>query len=157
MTFPGLGIVGTGRFGTLRRGAGATSLIAGDFGGGVSGSMRLLGGAAAWSGDRGTLSGAAGAQLIVWRKAVVSGRAGVEGLIKMPARRLIKLRRAVVWVSLCGASGEFGEDWANVCTMSCKLERIMLLEALSGIHTFVGNHVTVSQICLALISHIQIW
>jgi hypothetical protein len=53
-------------------------------------------------------------------------------------------------------SGEHGFGFCSAWAMSCRLDKIMSVDELLGIATFVGNHVTVSHTHTSRVSQIQI-
>jgi hypothetical protein len=65
-------------------------------------------------------------------------------------------RRALLWVSVRGASGDCGDGFVNSPTISLRQAAMVAVEELSGSLTLVGYQVTVSQIWVSLDSQIQI-
>jgi hypothetical protein len=69
---------------------------------------------------------------------------------------VINCSRALLWLLDWGMSGERGSRFCSAWAMSRRLAKIMSVDELLGITTFVGNHVTVSHTRTSRISQIQI-
>jgi hypothetical protein len=75
----------------------------------------------------------------------------------MLVSRVTTSRRAWVCVSVQGAIGVRGDGFWSALTMSHRLAMMVSVLELAGIGTWVGNHVSVSQMRVAQISHIHTW
>ncbi len=62
---------------------------------------------------------------------------------------------AVLWLSVSGARGEFGDRLRKVAVMSVTPARIISIENMVGMVTFVGNQVKVLQMHCAWVSDIH--
>jgi hypothetical protein len=85
-------------------------------------------------------------------RTVVAGCGGGATLV----RSLMISRRALLWVSVSGASGDCGDGLDNAPTISLRHAAVVVVEELLGSLTLVGYQVTVSQIRTSLDSQIQI-
>jgi hypothetical protein len=73
----------------------------------------------------------------------------------MFVRSVVKLLRALAWLSVCGASGELPVGWLNVWTVSWRPAITMPVDKASRMVTLVGNQETVSQMRSPRVSHNQ--
>jgi hypothetical protein len=58
---------------------------------------------------------------------------------------VINCSRALLWLSDWGMNGDRGSGFCSAWAMSRRLAKIMSVDELLGIATFVGNHATVSH------------
>lgn len=103
-----------------------------------------------------TLSGGAGGGTIWgtndgadWGKigGAPAGSSGLAGNGPVLVSKIsVRVVRAVASLSVSGANGEFGVGCLRACTMSWAPAMIKSTEDASGMVTFVGNHVNVSEI-----------
>jgi hypothetical protein len=85
-------------------------------------------------------------------RTLVAGCGGWATLV----RSLVISQRALLWVSVSGASGDCGDGLDKALTISLRQATMVAVEELSGSLTLVGYQVTVSQIRTSLDSQIQI-
>jgi hypothetical protein len=130
----GTGTLRVGAVGTLRDGAAGTLR---DGAGGVQFTPRGSGVATPrWAGGLSSMG--------TWRGGAV-----------MLVSNVIRSRSALDWVSVRGAKAEAGAGFCNACAISLRQAMMISVEELAGIRTFVGYHVSVSQIRSARVSVIQ--
>ena len=63
--------------------------------------------------------------------------------------------KASTWLSVSGASGEPGEGFFNAATMSWMPAKVISFDDANGMLILVGDHDTVSQMLLLLVSQAQ--
>ena len=150
-------------FGVGGRGANWTRRAAGD---GVGLGTLRVGSAVA---GMATLRGASGVRVVgVLVESSLGAEAGAVGAsevfggdtigagVAMDVKMLVSWLRAAVWLSVSGARGDPAVgDW-RALTMSRMPARTRSVELARGIGRIVGNHVSVSQMRVALVSQSQI-
>ena len=122
----------------------------------VSGVAPLSGGVFAETGSAGTNCTLRGAPAVGGvESAIGSGATGAWCWAGREPSRVTRSWRACVWVSVHGASGDFGAEFFKACKMSWRQFRMTSVEELSGSLTLVGNQVKVLIIWIARVSQIQ--